>query len=50
MPRIETRALAAHDGGQEAGGRPVRGLLRSRSSESIEKFVRTSQGVGREGK
>lgn len=49
MPSVAARALAAHDRGQAAGGRAVRGLLRSRGAQGAQEPLRTPQGARRKG-
>jgi hypothetical protein len=47
MSGIETRKVAPYDGGETTDGTTVWRVFRSRSIESSEKFVRTSQGARR---
>lgn len=49
MSRVAARALAAHDGGEAAGGRAVRRLIRGGGAEGSQESLRASQGARREG-
>lgn len=47
---VATRAVAAHDRGEAAGGRPERSVQRGGGAEGAEEPVRASQGARRKGK
>lgn len=49
MSGVATRAVAAHDRGETAGGRPERRVQRGGGAEGAEESVRTSQGARRKG-
>lgn len=49
MSGLTARALAAHDRGETASGRPEWSVQRGGSAKGTEESVRTSQGTGREG-
>lgn len=46
---VETRAVLEDDRGKEAGGRSIGRFQRSRSAQSSQEFIRTSQSLRRKG-